>query len=460
MDDASTAYGLADALTASARDLGAELEWFARVLDARMKGYFGPHDAPRGDPLAIQPPPLEAARSAYAAFLREHCVPPSVRLVILLALIPHVRPQLFDVFWSRNDVTQRGFTEFGGVQGAGHGGFVPTGETAVFLLAGEDLATRFAMARMFEPEQFLARRNLVHLAPAAPGESPLSGALVLSREHLHRFTTGMERKPAFGPEFPARLVRTGLAWDQLVLPCAALDQLEDIARWIHHGPRLLEDWGMRDRLSPGWISLFHGPPGTGKTSAASLLGKRCGGRDVYKLDLSMVVSKYIGETEKNLARIFDLAEHKGWILFFDEADALFGQRTRVTDAHDRYANQEVSFLLQRVEAFSGVVILASNLKTNIDEAFMRRFQSVVHFPMPGPAERLRLWREAFSRNARLEAAIDLCVLAEKHEVSGGTIMNVVRHASLAALARGTELVLLEDLEEGIRRELLKEGRAL
>jgi SpoVK/Ycf46/Vps4 family AAA+-type ATPase len=216
---------------------------------------------------------------------------------------------------------------------------------------------------------------------------------------------------------------------------------------------------MRDKLRPGFVSLFHGAPGTGKTLSASLIGKHCG-CDVYKLDLSMIVSKYIGETEKNLARVFDLAEHKGWILFFDEADALFGSRTRIGDAHDRFANQEVSFLLQRVEDFSGVVVLASNLKSNIDDAFMRRFHSVVHFPMPGPRERLRIWREAFSSRARLEARIDLRAIAEKHELSGGTIINVARYASLAALGRDSDAVLHEDVAEGIRRELLKEGRAL
>ena len=459
MDDTTALHGLADALTASAQDLEADLEWFARVLDARLKGYFGAQDAPREDPLGIAPPALEGSRSAYARFVCESRLPPSVRLVILLALIPHVRPQLLDVLWSRNDVTQRGFTEFGGMQGASHGGFIPTGETAVFLLAGEELATRFAMARLFEADQYLASRNVLHLAPVAPGEPSLSGVLVLSREHLHRFTTGLERKPVFSAEFPARLIRTALEWDQLVLPGATLDQLEELKRWIRHGGRLLHDWGMRDKLRPGFVSLFHGAPGTGKTLSASLIGKHCG-CDVYKLDLSMIVSKYIGETEKNLARVFDLAEHKGWILFFDEADALFGSRTRIADSHDRFANQEVSFLLQRVEDFSGVVILASNLKSNIDDAFMRRFQSVVHFPLPGSRERLRIWREAFSSKAQLETRIDLVAIAEKHELSGGTIMNVVRYASLAALGRGSELVLQEDLAEGIRRELLKEGRAL
>jgi SpoVK/Ycf46/Vps4 family AAA+-type ATPase len=216
---------------------------------------------------------------------------------------------------------------------------------------------------------------------------------------------------------------------------------------------------MGHKLQPGFTSLFYGPPGTGKTFSACLLGQHCG-CDVYKIDLSLIVSKYIGETEKNLAKIFDLAEHRRWILFFDEADALFGKRTKVDDSHDRYANQEISFLLQRLEEFNGVVILASNLKTNIDDAFIRRFQSVIHFPMPKAAERLRIWKHAFSAKAELEKRIDLNQIAEKYELSGGTIMNVVRYASLKALSRNETRIVLEDLEDGIRKELLKEGRTV
>ena len=209
----------------------------------------------------------------------------------------------------------------------------------------------------------------------------------------------------------------------------------------------------------GYTSLFYGPPGTGKTLSACLLGKLCD-CEVYKIDLSMVVSKYIGETEKNLARVFDQAENQRWILFFDEADALFGKRTTVSDSHDRYANQEVSFLLQRIEEFNGVVILASNLKGNIDDAFLRRFQSVVNFPLPRASDRLRLWSEAFPPRVTLDPRLDLPRLAERHELSGGTIMNVSRYASLRALARGDTVIRAADVEEGIRRELNKEGRAL
>ena len=148
--------------------------------------------------------------------------------------------------------------------------------------------------------------------------------------------------------------------------------------------------------------LFHGPPGTGKTLTAGLLGK-IAQKDVYRIDLSMVISKYIGETEKNLARLFDKAERKDWILFFDEADSLFGKRGQVKDAHDKYANQEVSYLLQRVEAYNGLVILASNFKNNIDEAFLRRFQSIIYFPLPAKEE-LELglgWRVSWPKDQNL-----------------------------------------------------------
>lgn len=446
---------MADPLSANARELEPELGWFARVLDARLRAYFRTGEA---GPLPDEVPPPEPGEGPYADFVRAHGLGRDERLVLALALAPHLRPPLLDVLWTRNEATERGFAEFGGWHGVAHGGFIPTGETAAFLLAGDDLARRFEVIRLFDGEHLFARHGVLHLAPASPAEPWLSGALSLSPEHLHLFTTGVERRPSFGADFPARRIETRLAWDDLVLPRSTLEQLEEIGDWLEHGRTLLEDWGMERKLRPGFTSLFYGPPGTGKTLSACLLGRRCG-CDVYKIDLSMIVSKYIGETEKNLAKIFDAAEHKRWILFFDEADALFGRRTRIESSHDRFANQEVSFLLQRIEDFSGVAILASNMKANIDDAFLRRFQSVVHFPMPKPAERRRIWQSAFSPRAVLEPGIDLARLAEKHELSGGTIMNVVRFSSLKALSRNGSTIWLEDMEEGIRREYLKEGKS-
>lgn len=458
MDDSSHLHRMGTLVNDNAQDLGRELDWVAEILDARLKLYFHTADAPASID-SISPPAFSPNSSTYSRFIHHHGLSIPERVVVLLAMIPHIRPQLLDVLWSKNEITQRGFTEFGGLQIGSHGGFIPTGETAAFIIGGDNLSARFELTQLFEGDHLFARHNILHLSPVTKGTPLLSGALTLSDECLHWFTTGLERKPTFNSEFPARLIETPLEWEDLVLPYSTLEQLEEIKQWILHGQHLLEDWGMNRKLPPGYTSLFYGPPGTGKTLSASLLGKYCQ-RDVYKIDLSMVVSKYIGETEKNLAKIFDLAEHKDWILFFDEADALFGKRTKVDDSHDRFANQEISFLLQRIEEYSGVAILATNLKGNIDNAFIRRFQSVVHFPLPKPEERFHIWENAFSPHTTLEPDVDLSRVADKYELSGGTIMNVVRYSSLKAISRNQTTILLGDLEEGIRKECFKEGRTL
>ena len=445
-------------LSENARDLERELDWFATVLDARLQAYFDPRSESPAV-LDMVPPDLSQSQSYYAQFVQHYELTSVERLVVILAIIPHIRPQLLDVLWTSNEATSRGFTEFGGLLSNGHGGFIPTGETAMFVIAGDVLDVRFAAAQLFEGDHVFAQHQILDLATVPVGEPQLSGALTISQDYLQWFTSGIERKPRFNSDFPARRIETDLDWDDLILPASVLEQLDEVRNWILYSHRLLQEWGMIRKLRPGYTSLFYGPPGTGKTLSACLLGKHCG-CDVYRIDLSMVVSKYIGETEKNLARVFDMAEHKKWILFFDEADALFGKRVNTEDANDRYANQEVSFLLQRIEDFNGVVILSSNLRANIDNAFIRRFQSVVYFPIPKPGERYRIWQHAFSPKTQLESNIDLNRIAEKYELAGGTIMNVVRYSSLKALSRNDDMILLADVEEGIRREFLKEGRTL
>jgi AAA+ superfamily predicted ATPase len=375
----------------------------------------------------------------------------------VLGLTPHIRPRLLDIFFVKNKTFDRKFTEFGGVYGGPGGDFTPTGETLAFILAGDDLTLRFAVQTLFDADHYFARHTILRLVPAGD-EPPMKAPLRLSDEYLGHFTTGQPRRPDFGPSFPARYIETQLTWDDLVLHPGTRKQIEEIETWLGHGDALMDDWGMAPKLRPGYRSLFYGPPGTGKTMTACLLGKFTG-RDVYKIDLALVVSKYIGETEKNLAKVFDQAQHKGWILFFDEADALFGKRSETKDAHDRYANQEVAFLLQRIESFDGIAILASNRRENLDDAFARRFESIIYFPMPSPEERLRLWRQGFPAQARLAETLDLEKIAHEHALAGGAIMNVIRYASLQALKHGRDVIAGEDVLQGIRREYAKEGKS-
>ena len=205
--------------------------------------------------------------------------------------------------------------------------------------------------------------------------------------------------------------------------------------------------------------MFYGSPGTGKTLTACLLGKHTG-RDVYRIDLSMVVSKYIGETEKNLSLLFDKAANKDWILFFDEADAIFGKRTNVRDAHDKYANQEVSYLLQRIEGHPGLVILASNFKSNIDTAFTRRFQTIIEFQSPTPDERIKLWQNNLPAGIPLEEAVNLRDLSRRYDITGANIVNIIQYACLKTLENASEEIRLEYLLGGIKKEYLKEGKMM
>lgn len=205
--------------------------------------------------------------------------------------------------------------------------------------------------------------------------------------------------------------------------------------------------------------MFFGPPGTGKTMTASLLGKYTN-RDVYRIDLSMVVSKYIGETEKNLSSLFNKARNRDWILFFDEADAIFGKRTNVRDAHDKYANQEVSYLLQRIEAHPGLVILASNFKNNIDDAFTRRFNSIVEFEMPEYDQRLELWQRSLPPNVVLGTDVSLEEFAYQYDISGANIINVIHYACLKQLENASPTLEYQYLLDGVRREYEKEGRLI
>jgi SpoVK/Ycf46/Vps4 family AAA+-type ATPase len=177
------------------------------------------------------------------------------------------------------------------------------------------------------------------------------------------------------------LLTTDLSWKNLVLDKETMKRVEEIKNWVKHSSSLIPGKNIDKKLKPGYSSLFYGPSGIGKTVTAALIGRECN-MAVYKIDLSTVVSKYIGETEKNLELLFANVKGKNWILFFDEADALFGKRSEVKDAHDKYANQETAYLLQRIEDYPGLVILASNMKGNIDEAFTRRFNSILHFPFP------------------------------------------------------------------------------
>jgi SpoVK/Ycf46/Vps4 family AAA+-type ATPase len=256
----------------------------------------------------------------------------------------------------------------------------------------------------------------------------------------------------------ARKLTPRYAFDDLILPDDQIARLRELVLMVEGRAQVLDEWGLGRKLAPsyGITALFAGGPGTGKTMAAEVIARQLG-LDVYKIDLSGLVSKYIGETEKNLEKVFSEAESSNAILFFDEADAIFGKRSEVKDAHDRYANIETSYLLQRMEAYDGVTILATNLRANLDEAFTRRLHAVVDFPFPDAEQRLRIWKALFPASVPASDTVDLETLARRYKIAGGSIRNVLVSASYFASA-AKEPMGMAHLLHATRRELQKLGR--
>ena len=441
-------------------DLTKEIEWCKAVVDLRFSQYFSADDSEEKKlQIEMVEPPELSDDSPYGRVVQEFDLGFYERLVMALALIPHLCPQALDSFLLNNRTLGRPYTEFGGWHGKSHSGFLPTCETALFLLAGNDIAKRLQMMSLFEHSSVLLAQRILVLEYGEPGEPANSAALRVSSEYLQYFTTGVRNKPDFSMHFPAKLITTNLQWEDLVLSEETLDDINPLLAWIEKSEVVLDDFGLRKNLKRGYRSLFYGPPGTGKTLTATLIGAKVG-MDVYRVDLSQVISKYIGETEKNLSNIFDQAEHRNWILFFDEADSLFGARTQTSNSNDRAANQEISYLLQRVEDFPGIVILASNLKSNIDEAFSRRFQNAIYFPLPEAEERMKLWSNIFSKKTILEDEVNLDRFAEKYELAGGALTNVARYAALCAAQENRRKICNDDIIRALAKELHKEGKIL
>ena len=248
-----------------------------------------------------------------------------------------------------------------------------------------------------------------------------------------------------------------VGWDDLVLPEGQERQLRSVVDRYRQRSRVHDDWGLSLYPSPGVVALFSGPSGTGKTTSAEVIAHELG-MDMFRVDLSALVSKYIGETEKNLEEIFSAAHTGNYLLLFDEADSLFGSRSKVEDAKDRYANMEVSYLLQRLETYDGVVVLTSNFQGNIDQAFLRRIHVTVHFTVPSAEERERIWDRSLAAAPRHD--LDLGFVATTFDLSGGSIRNAALTAAFAAAARGTgpDGITMPDLLRAVSTELTKLGR--
>jgi AAA+ superfamily predicted ATPase len=313
------------------------------------------------------------------------------------------------------------------------------------------IATRFKLS-FGRIEQ--AARSAARMAHLRGGEE--DGAAVTMRDLLDACRLHSNQKLSS----LARKTSAHYRWNDIVLPDDRVAQLREICNHVKYRDRVYGDWGFGRKLAlgKGLAVLFSGPSGTGKTMAAGIIAGELG-LDLYKIDLSSVISKYIGETEKNLSRIFDEAETSNAILFFDEADALFGKRSEVRDSHDRYANIEVGYLLQRMEEYEGIAILATNFRKNMDDAFVRRLHFTVEFPFPDRDDRHRIWQGIWPHETPRDDTLDLALLAQRYEMTGGNIKNVALAAAFLA-ADGDQVVRMCHVVQATLREYQKTGKLM
>ncbi|MBU3699188.1 MAG: ATP-binding protein [Candidatus Kapabacteria bacterium] len=429
-------------------------DWLRKSIERRLKGNA---DSTRDD--VFDPFEVPADNGYLSRFVDEYSPTHMELAVFLLALIPHLIPEFLDEVIHRMYPEGGDANAVGGIRTGQSRFILPTAQTAVFVVCGRDFSDRASLMKLFSADHWFRKMHILWLQDVEYGESHMNSRLLVNPDIVDTMILGRAAPPRFSSDFPAEHVTTDLEWSDLVLRASTSSQIQEVLNWMEHNETAMRQWGMSARVKPGYRALFFGPPGTGKTLTAMLLGKYSN-REVFRVDLSRIVSKYIGETEKNLSRLFDRAENKNWILFFDEADALFSKRTDVRDAHDKYANQEVAYLLQRIEAYNGLVVLATNQRNNIDEAFVRRFQSVIHFPMPGADERLQLWQRSIPKAVTLDIPLSLSDVAQQYELSGASIMNIVHYCAIELLASNESVLTSELLNSAIRRELVKEGKVV
>tara|TARA_B110000444_G_scaffold252610_1_gene282187 strand:- start:1 stop:1344 length:1344 start_codon:yes stop_codon:yes gene_type:complete len=431
-----------------------ELNWLSNMIDNRLDFFFSNQE--NMSFVNIPSPDLDNDKSNLSAFIQKDLKDEFERLLVIGAMASNLFPEVYDRFLIKNKTLDKTYTEFGGRKNSDTNYFEPTLRTIVFIMHGSSIEHKIKINNYFNFEHIFKQSKILSIEHSSEPKDLLDKSLKLGEEFLLHITSGNPFKPSYTSGFPASRLETPLDLEDLVLEDNSLDEINMIDTWLKNKSSLDGNQLMSKKINKGYKALFYGPPGTGKTLSASLIGKK-NNLDVYRIDISQVVSKYIGETEKNLGTIFDVAENKNWILFFDEAESLFSKRTSVSDSKDKFANQETAYLLQRVENYDGLILLATNLKPNIDLAFSRRIQSIINFPIPSVKQREILWKKALNGLLKLDNK-ELKEIAKNYEIAGGSIKNVIQYAWLKSIHKNTKISINEILM-GIRRELNKDGKS-
>lgn len=366
------------------------------------------------------------------------------QIILLLSIVPHLQPELLDGFRTKDEFN-REVVQFGGVKlTKNFKGFLPTGHTAQFLLAGQNLRRRMIVQQLFGPTHYFAQKGILSLDDVPANEPPLSGQLLLSPQYLHLFTTGQAFQPQFAADFPATLLTTDKNWNDLILRPLVQRQVDRAKQWVTHYEEVKATLG--GGAMKGYRLMMMGPPGTGKTLTAQLLAKHSQ-KPLYRINIDRIVDKYVGETNKKLEQVFQQAAHQDWILFFDEGDALFGKRSSGgSSSNERYANQEVNYLLTKMEEYEGMIFLSTNQGGALDDAFKRRFDTRIMFREPDESTRTQLWEHFFSKGGlKLSTGISLREFASQYDYNAAWIEKFHRYCVLQTIAKGDEYIAPDEL---------------
>ncbi len=375
------------------------------------------------------------------------------RSLLILSLIPYIALHKLNSINKAEKVLGGQLSVVGGMRSTTTQAFIPTFQTGLFLLAGTNLEKKLACLSLFHPSSSLFKKGVLErTSDTFDPDAPLR----ITPAYLQLLLSGEPYQPQYSVAFPASLLETTYEWEDLVLSQKVKAQIEEIKDWIAHEKKIMQEWGFTKHLKKGYRAVFSGKSGTGKTLTATLLGKTAQ-LPVYRIDISSLVSKYIGETEKNLERLFQMAEHRQWILFFDEAESLFAKRSAVKHANDNYANQTIAYLLQRIEDYNGMIILATNKPTNIDNAFVRRFQSIINFPTPSEEERCLLWQKTFGQtHLTIGEEVNFSQLAKVYtHVTGGILINILRSCAIRVASQQRKMITQDDIMLALKKEYEK-----
>jgi len=416
-----------------------ELDWLAGIIEQRTNARL--NDIPINDtPIEL----FELEEGTYFELVNKFNLGLAERMVLGLTVLVNLKPEVFDRFLIANPETGKPFREYGGIIDKQTFQFKPTLRTAIYLLSGGDSLKFVYYQNILRSNNRLFTEQIVNLYSVGEHHNYLPDSLIqLDSAYVDYLFAGEIPRLDSGNNFPAKLLETNKTFEDLVLKESAKKQLEPALNYVKVQQKLYANNEVGNKIKKGFVLLLHGPPGTGKTLTASIIGNELK-TQVYQIDSSLVVSKYIGETEKNLERVFKRLEGKNCILFFDEADAMFGKRTEVQDSKDRYANQGVSYLLQRMEKFDGLIILATNYEKNFDDAFKRRILTKIHIGRPGVEERIKLWSNALPDGYSYQSKKLVEALSKHFDFTGANIAVVVKMSVEKAFSEGAK-VLTHDL---------------